>query len=145
MSVRCQPAVCKQTGRDRAVGGNGEAERQRPYGPLVRSRIGALCWAVVKIPRGDTNFYRMVFVIFHRVNRRILLWAGVLFLIGAAPCWVDSLGHAFAYSDWLGLDPKKFPIEAAHRSAQRWMVAALAVQTVGVLLVGQSFWRIRPL
>jgi hypothetical protein len=87
----------------------------------------------------------MFFVIRNRVNRRILLWAGVLFVIGAVPCWVGSLGHAFAYSAWLGLDPKKFPIEAAHKSAQRWMMAAFVVQTVGVLLVGQSFRGIRPL
>ena len=59
--------------------------------------------------------------------------------MGAAPCWIDSLGHAFAYSAWLGLDEKKFPIEAEHRQAELWMITALLVQTIGVLFLGK-FW-----
>jgi hypothetical protein len=54
-------------------------------------------------------------------------------------CWPDYLNYAFAYSAWLGLDKNRFPIEAAHRSAELWMLTALFVPAIGVLLIGRSF------
>lgn len=51
---------------------------------------------------------------------------------------MQSIGHAFAYSAWLGLDPKQFPIAAAQRSAQKRMVIALAIQITGIVLTAIS-------
>ena len=77
---------------------------------------------------------------------RITLLAGILLLIVCAPFWVKSLGYAFAYSAWAGLDPKKFPIAAAQSSAREWMVVALAIQVSGIVLTAISVRRIeRPL
>jgi hypothetical protein len=48
---------------------------------------------------------------------RLTLVAGMLCVFAAAPCWIEYLGYAFAYSAWVGLDPKKFPIVAVQSSA----------------------------
>jgi hypothetical protein len=55
------------------------------------------------------------------------------------PCYLQSLGNAFAYSAWLGLDERKFPIAAVHRAAELWMTIALCVQGLGIALTGVSF------
>ena len=49
MSVRCQSAVHKQTGRAGAVGGNGEAEDRARMGALVRSNIRGLLSGLSKL------------------------------------------------------------------------------------------------
>ena len=78
-------------------------------------------------------------------TERIVLLAGVLLLLVCAPLWVRSLEHAFAYSAWVGLDPKKFPIAAAQRSAREWMIFALAAQMTGVVLIATTIRRLeRP-
>ena len=66
---------------------------------------------------------------------RITFVVGMLSVIAAAPCWIEYLGYAFAYSAWIGLDPKKFPIAAAQSSADQWMLISGALQIVGIALM----------
>ena len=72
------------------------------------------------------------------MRERALLGFGIVFVLAAVPCLLHSLGDAFAYSDWIGLDEKKFPIAAVHRSAEMWMAVSMILQSVGAVFIGMA-------
>lgn len=77
-------------------------------------------------------------LVLNAMRERALLGFGIVLVLAAVPCLLHSLGDAFAYSDWIGLDEKNFPIAAVHRSAEMWMAVSMILQSVGAVFMGMA-------
>ena len=72
------------------------------------------------------------------MRERALIGLAIIFVVAAVLCLLQSLGDAFAYSAWVGLDEKKLPIAAVHRSAEMWMAVSMILQSAGAVLLGMA-------